>query len=150
MCTTLASILRAETIVSGSDQRCHDEWSACGGSLKIVFQRNDFLDTRTERRFENNSRGFDQKHCVRPDLSKTRCTIFADDDTLREFDTLVVNSGAHPRTPAKYGPAMEEASQKIGQAMRRLHSGEDDESGDEGPILVVRNTVPGHWECNER
>eukprot|EP00904_Undaria_pinnatifida_P012817 jgi/Undpi1/8666/HiC_scaffold_25.g11131.m1 len=143
MSTTLASTLRAEGIVAGSDQRCHDEWLACNGTLKMHYQRNDFLDTRTERTFENNTRGFDQKHCERPDLSKTRCTIFADDDTLSGFDTLVVNSGAHPRPGERYGPAMEVASRTIAASMKRLH-------GDDDTILIVRNTVPGHSDCNDR
>lgn len=143
MSTTLASTLRAVGVVAGSDQRCHDEWLACNGALKIHYQRNDFLDTRTERLFQNNTRGFDEKHCERPDLSKTRCTIFADDETLAGFDTLVVNSGAHPRPGERYGPAMEIAGPTIAASMRRLH-------GDDDAILVVRNTVPGHSDCNDR
>lgn len=135
MSTTLASILRADTVVAGADNRCHDEWLACNGALNVTFQRNDFLDTRTDR-------GFNGMHCEVPDMSSTRCTIFADNDTLSRFDTLVVNSGAHPRPAARYGPAMEVASKTIASSMKTLHGGD--------AVLVVRNTVPGHWDCNKR
>lgn len=101
----------------------------------MTYQRNDFLDPRTEQ-------GFDEMHCERPDRSKTRCTIFAKKETLSKFDTLVVNSGAHPRPPERYGPAMVVAAEEITASMKRLH-GDDD-------VILVRNSVPGHTECNER
>ncbi|CAM9638025.1 unnamed protein product [Ascophyllum nodosum] len=142
MTTTLASVLRADNIIGGDGGRCHDEWSACGGALSLRFQRNDFLDPRTELLFNNSTRGFQDGHCEFPNRSRTRCTIFADDETLGGFDTLVVNSGAHVRPPEKYGPAIEAASKAITASMRRLH-------GDDA-ILVARNTATGHWECNER
>lgn len=139
MTTTLASILRAETIVTAEpDNRCHDEWLACDGALKVTFQRNDFLNAQ-----QNTTSPFMGLHCEYPDVSDTRCTIFGDDATLEGFDTIVVNSGAHPRPADRYGPAMGTASKKIAASMRRLH-------GEADTILVVRNTIPGHWDCNER
>lgn len=142
MTTALASMLRANSTIGGGDKKCHDEWSACDGALTVRFQRNDFLDPSTERIYDNKTQVFDQYHCQRPDYSNTRCTVFADDEILGGFDTLVVNSGAHVRPPEEFGPAIEAASEVITKSMRRLH-GED-------AILVVRNTATGHWECNER
>lgn len=138
MITTLASILRAESIVAGSDFRCHDEWLACDGKLNVMFQRSDFLDTRT-----HTIPGVTRNNCAVDAPASSRCTIFADDGTLKNFDTLVVNSGAHTRPSGEYGPAMEEASKVLAASMKRLH-------GEDNTILVVRNTSPGHWECNER
>lgn len=101
------------------------------------FVRNDFLDTRTTP--------FGTVQCISQDgkpADNTRCRVFADDRTLVEFDTLVVNSGAHPRPGKEYGAAMNVTSEALSASMKRLH-------GDDA-ILVARNTVPGHWGCTER
>lgn len=149
MCSTLASVLRAESVdpVSvGDDEEVVvqavspktkvDAWSACGGRLNFSFYRNDFLDARTE--------DYDTRSCEHPDVSATRCITFGDDATLERFDTLVVNSGAHKRSGGweAYGEGMRVAGANLTASMRRLH-GED-------AILIVRNTVPGHWGCDER
>ncbi|CAN0163866.1 unnamed protein product, partial [Hapterophycus canaliculatus] len=65
----------------------------------------------------------------------------ADDATLEQYDTLVINSGAHVVRGgmAAYADMMSQASSTLTASMRRLH-------GDEA-ILVVRNTPPGHWNC---
>ncbi len=67
----------------------------------------------------------------------------ANDATLRQFDTMVVNSGAHPRDPKLFREQMHAAADALTGTMHRLH-------GEDGAILVVRNTVPGHWECVQR
>ena len=101
------------------------------------FMRNDFLDVRTspfgtvQCRLKNGTTA-----------DNTRCTVFADKGTLEKFDTLVVNSGAHPRPGEEYGPAMRAASESLAATMKLLH-------GDDA-VLIARNTVPGHWGCTER
>lgn len=138
MTTTLASILRADGV---SLDTFKDDWEACGGALKVRFMRNDFLDTRTSPRYktllcERGSAGG-------PTVNNTRCRIFATDETLGEFDTLVVNSGAHPRAAHEFGRQMDAASAALTKSMHRLH-------GKDKAVLVVRNTIPGHWDCTER
>ena len=78
--------------------------------------------------------------CV-PDMTDF-CTTFANDEVLSEFDTLVVNSGAHrPKGGLRgYEEMMTTASAELEASMKRLH-GED-------AILVVRNTSPGHGNCS--
>lgn len=68
------------------------------------------------------------------------CT-HADDATLEDYDTLVVNSGAHILRGGMdaYADMMSNASSALTASMRRLH-GYD-------ALLVVRNTTPGHWNC---
>lgn len=90
-----------------------------------------YLDTR--------SNGFQYGSCGDPN---TFCTVFGDDATLSRFDIIIVNSGAHWKPAAKYGPAMEVASERIETAMRRLHG--------EKAILIARNTPPGHGQCSSR
>ncbi|CAN0336237.1 unnamed protein product, partial [Ectocarpus sp. 12 AP-2014] len=106
------------------------------GALTLSWYRNDYLDTRTD--------GFDTVHCEDPDLSASRCVVFADDATLIQFDTLVVNAGAHRRSGGleAYGSMMMNASESLTSSMRRLHG--------DNAILVVRNTVPGHGESYDR
>lgn len=114
-----------------------DVWSACGGELTVGFMRNDYLDARKKK--------FGADACLdskgKP-ADNTVCVVFADDDTLEKFDTLVVNSGAHFREAREYGSAMKLASHALAGSMKRLH-------GDDA-ILVVRNTPPGHWHCAKR
>lgn len=124
--TTLASVLRAKPIDIGL---FGDEWEACGGELKVQFIRNDLLDVGTT------------PPLVIPNNAHWK--LFAADEILREFDTLVVNSGAHPRPAAQFGQQMDAAAEVLTSSMNRLH-------GKNNAILVVRNTVPGHWGCTER
>ena len=114
-----------------------DEWSACDGKLTVTFMRNDYLDARTSP--------FNTVHCEdenRMPVSASHCGVFADNNTLENFDTLVVNSGAHPRPGDVYGPAMRVASESLSASMKSLHGGD--------AILIVRNTTPGHWDCTAR
>lgn len=62
-----------------------------------------------------------------------------DDAILEEYDTLVVNSGAHQVKGdlEGYKKLMKAASENLTASMERLH-------GDKA-ILIVRNTSPGHW-----
>ncbi len=93
-------------------------------------------------------RAWPPSHRPTPHASITRRNIYppaplpsADDSVLSEFDTLVVNSGAHilRRGMRAYESRMSDASASLTESMRRLH-------GDDA-ILVVRNTSPGHWNC---
>ena len=139
MTTTLAAVLRAEEV---SIDTFKDNWEACGGALKVRFMRNDYLDTRTAPRYKS----YLCEHGVGaggPPADNTRCRIFAADETLGEFDTLVVNSGAHPRDAIEFGHQMHAAAEALTEAMNRLH-------GRDKAVLVVRNTPPGHWGCIER
>lgn len=138
MTTTLATVLRAEAVAVDPFK---DSWEACGGALKVRFMRNDFLDTRTLPRYKT-------LQCERgvrggTPVDNTRCRIFATDETLAEFDTLVVNSGAHPRPAPEFGRQMDAAAETLTESMNRLH-------GKGKAVLVVRNTTPGHWGCTER
>eukprot|EP00903_Cladosiphon_okamuranus_P011478 g10810.t1 len=130
-------------------------FEACDSALKLVHVRNDYLDCRTEEEGSPPDtldifNGTHQDEPFRDDgqcdvtykRMAARCLAFADDGTLGQFDTVVVNSGAHPRPREEYRLAMETASETIGAAMKRLH-------GDRA-VLVVRNTVPGHWGCEKR
>lgn len=139
MTTTLATVLRAEAV---SIDTFKDNWEACGGALNVRFMRNDFLDPRTEPRYKTLQceGGFGG---TGPPVDNTRCRIFATDETLEEFDTLVVNSGAHPRPAAEFGRQMDAAAETLTNSMNRLH-------GKGKAIMVVRNTTPGHWGCTER
>eukprot|EP00752_Nemacystus_decipiens_P006289 g5669.t1 len=138
MTTTLATVLRADGV---STDTFKDNWQACGGDLKVRFMRNDYLDTRTAPRYK--SLLCEQGVGGGPQAENTRCRIFATDETLGEFDTLVVNSGAHPRGAPEYGRQMDAAAEALTEAMHRLH-------GRDRAVLVVRNTAPGHWGCTER
>ncbi|CAM9571411.1 unnamed protein product [Ectocarpus sp. 8 AP-2014] len=138
MIDTLAAVLRATLV-----KHVHltmDTYSACDGALTLSWYRNDFLDTRTD--------GFDTVHCEEPDVSMSHCMVFAgmysNDATLSQFDTLVVNAGAHLRSGEleAYGSMMKSASESLTSSMRRLHG--------DNAILVVRNTVPGHGESFDR
>lgn len=135
MSVTLAAVLRAEVIESET-KAFSNYFSACGGKLRYAALRNDFLDTRTT--------GFDDIHCVQPDVGDTRCIVFAKDSILAEFDTLVVNSGAHPTGGGleEFRSRMSDSSEELTASMKRLH-------GDDA-ILIVRNTTPGHWGCTRR
>ena len=135
MGATLAAVLRAEPI-QRETVPFHRHYSACGGKLRYAAVRNDFLDTRTTR--------FEDVHCERPDVSDTRCVVFAKDSILAEFDTLVVNSGAHQMGGGleAFRTRMDTSSEELTASMKRLH-------GDDA-ILVVRNTAPGHWGCTRR
>ena len=131
MTTTLALTLRASNVhvIEGEDL-----WEACDGDTMIKYVRNDYLDT-------GNTTG----NCVHLDGTKagnTHCYVFANDDTLSSFDTLVVNSGAHPRDYEEYEIAMEESGRILSEKMRRLHG--------KKAIYVARNTPPGHWGCESR
>jgi len=94
MTTTLASVLGAKAI---SLHKLQDQWQACEGQLRLRFVRNDHLDPI--------------------DDDDARCQNVATDDTLREFDTLVVNSGAMPRPALEYGRQMEAAAEALASAM---------------------------------
>lgn len=112
-------------------------YSACEGKLNIRYLRNDYLDV--------SKKGFQNRQCLDSQggpADNALCRVFANDYTLKYFDTLVVNSGAHPRPVDDYRAAMVEASKALAASMRRLH-------GDDA-ILVVRNTSPGHWQCTKR
>ena len=135
MTATLSAVLRGEVIKSRSEY-LSTYLSACGGELKFASKRNDFIDTRTTE--------FHDARCEVPDVSATRCVPFATDEILAEFDTLVVNAGAHRMVGGieAYRSQMKNSSEDLSASMRRLH-------GDDA-ILVVRNTVPGHWGCDDR
>jgi len=139
MTTTLASVLGAKAI---SLHKLQDQWQACEGQLRLRFVRNDHLDPitgPTDACKATSVRGGGGGG----DDDDARCQNVATDDTLREFDTLVVNSGAMPRPALEYGRQMEAAAEALASAMYRLH-------GKDRAILVVRNTPPGHWGCTER
>lgn len=72
------------------------------------------------------------------------CYVDEDDAVLSEYDTLVVNAGAHRRTGGidAYGDMMEVASNTLTTSMKRLHG--------DNAILIVRNTVPGHGNAYSR
>lgn len=132
--TTLASALRARLIEA---TQTADQWSACNGKVPVQYIRNDYLDHRTK--------AFKALQCETMGGQRAKnalCVVFADDGTLRKFDTLVVNSGAHLRGPAEYKKAMLRMSGDVAATMRRLHG--------DGAFLVFRNTVPGHWDCTSR
>lgn len=135
MSVTLAAVLQAE-IISSERRPFANYLSACGGKLRYAALRNDFLDTSTA--------GFDHHHCEHAQHNDTRCTVFAKDSLLSEFDTLVVNSGAHQMTGGleAFRTMMGISSEELTASMKRLH-------GDDA-ILVVRNTTPGHWGCSRR
>ncbi|CAN0425103.1 unnamed protein product [Ectocarpus sp. 12 AP-2014] len=140
MVRTLVSVLRATSEQVHSKYHLNHalKWGACNGEVKIAFYRNDFLDTTTRR-----SAFWDGFCDSRNPKRNAQCEVFADDDTLEEYDTLIVNSGAHPRSLDEYGEAMETASKEITASMKRLH-------GDDA-LLIVRNTPPGHGvTCTER
>lgn len=154
--TAITSSDSAGNALEGVQQDLTFSWEACDGALKFVHKRNDYLDCRTEEEGSSSPgvlEHLDVTHEDEPfrddgecDVTykgmAARCLAFADDDTLAQFDTVVVNSGAHPRPLEEYRLAMEAASDTIGAAMKRLH-------GDRA-LLVVRNTVPGHWGCEKR
>ncbi|CAN0116813.1 unnamed protein product [Scytosiphon promiscuus] len=134
MALALATILHADHIVDKPKE--HHKWLACEGTVTLTFRRNDYLDTRTHPSF------YHRTHCEAVERSRgTLCTVFADDDTLSAHDTIVVNSGAHPRPVDTYSDTMWVASETLAASMKRFH-GED-------AILVYRNSVPGHYGCED-
>eukprot|EP00903_Cladosiphon_okamuranus_P013819 g12861.t1 len=138
MTTTLAMVLRAEGVYNDSFK---DNWEACGGKLTVRFMRNDFLDARTEPRYK--SFKCETGLGGGAPVENTRCRIFAFDEILGEFDTLVVNTGAHPREAPEFARQTEAAAEMLTEKMHRLH-------GKDKAVLVVRNTSPGHWDCTQR
>jgi len=137
--TTLAAILRADLVTASGYPTLNnadgiDEWSACMGELVLRFVRNDYLYVGTTPLNGNT--------CFNQAGEKAECFVFADDAMLAQFDTLVVNSGAHRRTDEEFAPTMSTAAEVLTSSMKRIH-------GDDA-LLVVRNTVPGHWNCSER
>ena len=129
MTTTIASMIGATlTLV----EKEGDLWEACDGKTMMRFIRNDYLDT-------GNTTGF----CVHMDGKRANafCNIFADDETLESFDTLVVNSGAHAMYDYdEYEMSMEMSGRILSEKMRRLHGNR--------AVYIARNTPPGHWECD--
>lgn len=135
MTVTLGSILGAKLLEAHHEG---DRWSACDGELQVRFIRNDYLDVRTEGTFATGK-------CEHPNgkpADNTLCMVFAADGTLKDFDVLIVNSGAHPRDFGEYTREMTKTSRFLAQQMERLH-------GKDHAFLVLRNTVPGHWNCND-
>lgn len=135
--TTLAAILRAKVVkisavIPGTDDGI-DEWSACSGRLVLRFVRNDYLYVGTTPLADN--------ICYSAG-GQAQCHVFTEDATLEQFDTLVVNSGAHWRTDQEFAPAMSTAAEVLSSSMKRIHGGD--------AVFVVRNTVPGHWNCTAR
>ncbi|CAN0037514.1 unnamed protein product [Ectocarpus fasciculatus] len=136
---TLVSVLRATSEPIHSKYQLHHarKWGACNGEVKIAFYRSDFLDTTTWRN------AFLDGLCdLRNPKRGAKCDVFADDETLKEYDTVIINSGAHPRSLDEYRETMETASKELTASMKRLH-------GDDA-LLIVRNTPPGHGGCTER
>lgn len=131
MARTLASIIDAD-FVSNPQSNLH--FSACGGKMKLSWYRSDVLDVGTTNYTTN--------YCNR--LKTSCCVIFARDSILRRYDTVVVNAGAHPTRGgvSEYEQMMTSASEALTSSLKRLH-------GDNG-IFVVRNSLPGHWECGIR
>ncbi|CBN79344.1 conserved unknown protein [Ectocarpus siliculosus] len=134
MIDTLRAVLRATRV-----KHVHlkmDTYTACDGELTLSWYRNDFLDTRLD--------GFDTPRCEEPDISISQCMVFADDATLSQYDTLLVNAGAHRQLGGveAYGSMIKTAGESLTASMRRLHG--------DNAILVVRNTVPGHGESFDR
>ena len=70
--------------------------------------------------------------------------MHADDSTLGDYDTLVVNSGLHRAGGGleEYAEMMTNASTFLAASMERLHG--------EKAVLVARNTVPGHGASYDR
>lgn len=132
MTQTLAGVLRADAV---SRVGFIHNFSACGGELKFAWYRNDLLDVRRTE--------FESIHCALKDVSDTRCTVFATDSVLEQFDTLVVNAGAHSLAGgmSAFREMMMAAGADLTSSMDRLH---------DNAVTVVRNTVPGHWECHDR
>lgn len=135
MTPTLAAVLRAEVLVE-SPAIFFTYLSACGGKLRFGSLRNDFLETRTTE--------FLHRQCEPGYVGSSHCVPFATDEILENFDTLVVNAGSHNMRGGidAYRSQMKNASEDLSASMRRLH-------GDDA-VLVVRNTVPGHWGCDDR
>ena len=136
--TTLAAVLRADLIKASSPVPGVgdgiDQWSACSGELVVRFVRNDYLYLNTTRLAHD--------ACFNQQGVKAECYVFTEDETLEQFDTLVVNNGAHPRTDEEFDPAMRTAAKMLSSSMKRIH-GKD-------ALLIVRNTAPGHWGCTDR
>ena len=127
---TLASMMKTESISK-------DKWSICNGNNQIEFIRNDFLDTNNYF-IGNKCKNSDGNFGV-----NAKCFEFF--DHLALYDTIIVNSGAHPRFVYEYGfeeyhMSMKLASTRISSKMNMLH---------DNPILIARNTVPGSWGCDE-
>lgn len=128
-------MLSAESIEA---DRNGDKWSACDGKLPIRFIRNDFLNARKTNKLK-------MMHCEYPSgkaAQNTFCNAFTDDGILKQFDTLVVNSGAHFRNSTDYVSGMLEINEVVAKSMKRLHG--------DAAFMVFRNTVPGHWGCTPR
>lgn len=139
MAITLVSVLRAtsEPVQSYYQLSNARKWGACNGEVKVAFYRNDFLDTTT---WPN---AFWDGFCdMRSPKRNAQCEVFADDETLKGYDTVIINSGAHPRSLDEYRETMETARNELTASMKRLH-------GDDA-LLIVRNTPPGHGGCTER
>lgn len=132
MTRTLASILGANFV---SNPQSNLNFSACGGALKISWYRNDVLDV-------SGTTKWDSDYCNT--LKTLCCVVFAKDSVLERFDTVVVNAGVHPMAGgvSEYERRMTTASEALNSSLKRLH-------GDSG-IFVVRNSLPGHWECSDR
>eukprot|EP00903_Cladosiphon_okamuranus_P017591 g16203.t1 len=138
MIDTLAIILRAE-FVDHLDPNIV-KFVGCHGNLNFSWYRNDYLDARTT----DETGGFPTEHCEEPEFGRSRCVVFADNSILGEYDTLVVNAGAHRRRGgvSAYGEMMRNASTSLSVSMERLHGAT--------AILIVRNTSPGHGNNYER
>lgn len=135
MTTTLSTILKADSV---KDTLMEDIWKGCDGQVPVRFVRNDFLDTRIKNTFPRMM----CEHVNGQGPLGSKCKVFANNDTLTRYDTIVVNSGAHLRAIDEYVPEMLKSSSIVAERMRRLH-GED-------ALLVFRNTIPGHPNCTSR
>lgn len=100
---------------------------------KISFIFNAFLDTRED---------IPGNECPeRSHDGMTKCGSFFKEETLKQYDILVINRGLHYTEPVEYYREMSETASKISTMMTDLH---DD------PILIWRNSVPGHVGCEDK
>lgn len=120
--TLIASIGGEKVSTSGNDNK----WVACNG-VNFTLVWNGYLDHRV-----------DQEWCQTP--HETLCVPFASPDILKDYDVLIMNTGAHYRTDDVLIPNMESTASIVSDIMFELH---------DNPLLIYRNTVPGHKECND-
>lgn len=104
---------------------------ACGG-IPFEWRANAYLDTQ-DIPFSKCS--LDES--ISP---RSTCESFATREILEKYDVIVMNSGAHYREDVEFVPAMENAALMVSNIMNEIH---------EKPLMIWRNTIPGHGGCND-
>ena len=117
---------------NSTTDKCHGtwcemkmSWCICEGTQKLVFIRNDFLNTST---------AFPNGICTtdRPDAL---CKPFSDADFLSQFSVVILNAGAHYQDDEKLMQTLHSAATLLSVTNNQT-------------LLVYRNTVPGHGSCS--